>query len=134
MRLVRSIAKIALAAGLLLASHAAAQTSPATEADHRRMLDKLGVKTLRPGVDGWNKAAPNAVNYDEAKAGPFSLLPDPLVLHSGRPVTTPEQWWKVRRPELVQIFEGEVHGRAPARTPAVTWSLVSETRATRRFI
>ena len=131
MILVRSIAKVALTACLLLASQAMAQTSPATEADHRRMLDKLGIKALRPGVDGWNKSAPNAVNYDEARAGPFSLLPDPLVLHDGRPVVDPEMWWKVRRPQLVEIFEGEVHGRAPARTPAVTWSVVSETRATR---
>lgn len=131
MRLVRSIAKIALAAGLLLASHALAQTSPATEADHRRMLDKLGITALRPGVDGMNPAAPNAVNYDEAKAGPHSLLPDPLALPNGRPVTDPDMWWKVRRPQLVELFESEVHGRAPTRTPAVTWSVVSETRAMR---
>lgn len=131
MVLVRSIAKLVLLAALALASQAAAQTSPATEADHRRMLDTLGIKVLRPGVDGWNKAAPNAVNYDEAKAGPYSLLPDPLVLPDGLPVTTPEQWWKVRRPHLVALFEREVHGRAPATTPAVTWSVVSETRATR---
>lgn len=37
------------------------------------MLDRLGIKVLRLGVDGGNTAAPNFVNQDEAEAGPFSL-------------------------------------------------------------
>jgi hypothetical protein len=117
-------------AGGLAPSHA--QTTPVAptgltaEQDHRLMLDRLGIKSLRPGVDGYNSAAPNFVNQDEAKAGPFSLLPDPLAFPDGRPVATPDDWWKRRRPELVELFSREEHGRVPKRTPAVRWRVVSE--------
>ena len=40
------------------------------EADHRRLLDLLGVASRRPDADGQNPRAPDAVNYDEAKASP----------------------------------------------------------------
>ena len=40
-----------------------ARTRRASQADHRQMLDQLGISELRPGVT--NKAqAPNAANYD----------------------------------------------------------------------
>ncbi|HRR57240.1 MAG TPA: hypothetical protein P5057_09745, partial [Acidobacteriota bacterium] len=47
------------------------------EEDHRAMLDLLGIKLLRPGADPRNLNAPNAANYDEAKANPYPCLPDP---------------------------------------------------------
>ena len=34
------------------------------------MMDLLGIKSIRPGADPRNPQAPNAVNYDEAKADP----------------------------------------------------------------
>ncbi|MDI1364279.1 MAG: acetylxylan esterase, partial [bacterium] len=71
------------------------------------------------------------VNYDESKAAPISLLPDPLVLPDGGSLTDAQMWWAVRRPQLLELFAREVHGRAPAKTPAVTWRVVSETRARR---
>ncbi|HXI44461.1 MAG TPA: hypothetical protein VNH83_31035 [Bryobacteraceae bacterium] len=80
--------------------------------DHRNMMDQLGIKTLRPGPSG-NDSAPNHANYDESKANPFPNLPDVLTLKSGRKVTTPEMWWKQRRPEIVEDFEREVYGRVP---------------------
>ena len=44
-----------------------ARTRRASQADHRQMLDQLGISELRPGVS--NKAqTPNAANYDEAQA------------------------------------------------------------------
>ena len=52
------------------------------------------------------------VNYDEAKAGPYTL-PDPLVTSEGRKVTTPDMWSQVRRPELMRIFTEEVYGGVP---------------------
>ena len=33
-------------------------------------------------------------------------------------------WWKVRRPELVEMFDREVYGRVPANTPGVRWEVV----------
>jgi hypothetical protein len=95
-----------------------------TQQDHQNMKDQLGIKTLRPGPSG-NAApgAPNAANYDPAKANPYPDLPDPLTLANGRAVTTPDSWWKQRRPEIVEDFEREVFGRVPRVVPAVTWEL-----------
>src|SRR3954462_1301638 len=67
--------------------------------DHKLMLDALGIKTLRPGANGNNRQAANAANYDESKVNAFTL-PDPLVCKDGTKVTTPEQWWDKRRPEI----------------------------------
>jgi hypothetical protein len=94
--------------------------------DHRDMLKQLGITQLRPGPSG-NESAPNAANYDETKANPYRQLPKALVLHSGDAVTTAEQWWKQRRPEIVEDFEREVYGRIPKHVPAVTWNVL-ETR------
>ena len=47
------------------------------------MMDQLGIKALRPGPSG-NEKAPNHANYDEALANPFPNLPDPLT-HERRP-------------------------------------------------
>ena len=95
------------------------------EQDHRRTLDLLGIASLRRGADGRNPKAPNAANYDEAKANPFPELPDPLVLKSGKRVTTAAQWWTERRPEIVEAFDREVYGRAPRSTPPVEWQVVT---------
>src|SRR5690242_2727757 len=69
--------------------------------DHQNMMDQLGIKALRPGPSG-NESAPNHANYDESLASPFPNLPDPLQLKNGEKVTTPEIWWRERRPEIVE--------------------------------
>src|SRR6266852_398095 len=58
------------------------------EQDHQRTMELLHITALRPGADGRNAQAPNAANYDEAKANPYPTLPDPLMLKNGRKVTT----------------------------------------------
>src|SRR4051794_32989043 len=111
-------------------SHSAEVTSPGVpkdwtaSQDHKNMLEQLGIVRLRPGPSG-RAGATNEANYDPAKSNPFPNLPDPLVLKSGQKVTTPEMWWKQRRPELVEDFEREVFGRVPKNVPKVTWSVVS---------
>ena len=95
------------------------------EQDHRRMMDLLGMKTIRPGADPRNPQAPNAVNYDEAKAGPRSALPDPLVLKSGKKVADAKTWWDRRRPEIVEDFDREIYGRVPKNVPKVEWRVAS---------
>jgi hypothetical protein len=86
------------------------------------MMDQLGIKALRPGPSG-NEKAPNHANYDEVKANPFPDIPDPLTMNSGQKVTTPKVWWDERRPELVDMFEKDVYGRVPANVPKVTWTV-----------
>src|SRR5438093_10806667 len=101
-----------------------ASTNWTTAQDHRNMMEQLGITRLRPGPSG-NAGATNSANYDPAKANPFPDLPDALTLKDGRKVTTPEIWWKQRRPEIVEGFEREVIGRVPKNVPKVTWTVVS---------
>jgi len=92
------------------------------EEDHAQMMQQLGITALRPGPSGDEKA-PNHANYDPALANPYPVLPDALTLKNGQKVTTPGQWWKQRRPEIVEDFEREVYGRVPADAPRVDWTV-----------
>ena len=53
------------------------------------------------------------VVYDEAKVPPYDL-PPLLVSSEGRPITTPEQWFNVRRPQIMGLFGNLVYGTVPA--------------------
>jgi len=113
-----------LLAGLSTAS--AQQPAPVTftqDQDHQNMMDQLGIKALRPGANGDEKA-PNHANYDESLANPYPNLPDALTLKNGQRVTTAEMWWSQRRPEIVEDFEREVYGRLPKNLPMVTWTTI----------
>src|SRR3989440_576245 len=98
------------------------------EQDHQNMMDQLGIKALRPGPSG-NEKAPNHANYDESKANPFPDLPDALTLNSDKKVTTATEWWHERRPEIVEDFEREVFGRVPPNVPKVTWTVTSTVKS-----
>ena len=88
------------------------------------MMDQLGIKALRPGPSG-NEKAPNHANYDESKANPYPDLPDPLKLNNGQPVTTAQIWWDQRRPEIVEGYEKYVYGRIPKDEPNVKWTVTA---------
>ena len=90
-------------------------------------MDLLHITSIRRGADGDPKS-PNAANYDESKATPYTSLPDPLVLRNGKKVDSAEMWWKQRRPEIVEDFDREIYGRVPASTPKVNWEVVSTTK------
>ncbi len=98
------------------------------EQDHQNMMEQLGIKALRPGPSG-NEKAPNHANYEESKANPFPDLPDALTLNNGEKIRTADQWWRNRRPEIVAAFEREVLGRIPANVPKVTWSVANTNNA-----
>ena len=100
--------------------------SKATQKDYNQMLAQLGITSTRPGPSG-NPNAPNAANVDEAKASPYTTLPDPLTLHNGRKVTDAKTWWNVRRPEIIEEFDREVYGRIPKNMPKVRWEVTSIT-------
>jgi lysophospholipase L1-like esterase len=97
-------------------------TAAATAADHRDMMEQLGITALRPGPSG-NESAPNHANYDEALANPYPDLPQVLTLKNGREVTSATMWWEQRRPEIVEEFDREVFGRVPKDVPKVTWAV-----------
>jgi hypothetical protein len=117
--------KYFLLAALLGTTAAAGQNTPVNftaQEDHKNMMDQLGIRKLRPGPSG-NESAPNYANYDESLANPFPNLPELLTLKNGKKVTTPDMWWKQRRPEIVEDFEREVIGWVPKNVPKVTWEV-----------
>ena len=57
-------------------------------------------------------ADPPGFNEDESKV-PAYTLPDPLTMADGTKVADAEQWRERRRPEIVQLFESQMYGRAP---------------------
>ncbi|HLO08853.1 MAG TPA: GDSL-type esterase/lipase family protein [Terriglobales bacterium] len=128
----QALPKVAALAALtvLVCQIATGQPLPPTNwtaaQDHQNMMDQLGIKALRAGPSG-NEKDPNHANYDESKANPYGDLPDALTLKNGQQVTSAEQWWKQRRPEIVEDFEREVVGRIPPDVPKVTWAVKSTT-------
>jgi len=44
-------------------------------------------------------------------------LPDPLVTAGGVAITSPEAWLNLRRPELLELFRSQMHGRNPVERP-----------------
>lgn len=52
------------------------------------------------------------VNYDETKIPAYDL-PPLLVTAEGKRITDPEQWWNVRRPQILSLFSNIVYGRVP---------------------
>ncbi len=124
-----ALAALALFVGPMVWGQQPAPANWTAEQDHQNMMDQLGIKALRPGPSG-NEKEPNHANYDEAKANAYGDLPDALTLKNGQKVTTAEQWWKQRRPEIVEDFEREVVGRIPPNVPKVTWAVKSTTDST----
>jgi hypothetical protein len=118
---------------ILLSLSASAQFSQAardsinkfTQADYQQMLDQLGIKLSekRPGASG-NPKDSNAANRFEEKVNQYKL-PDPLVLKNGKKITTADEWWTKRRPEILEDFDNEIYGRLPKNIPAVKWEIVS---------
>ncbi|MFT3822278.1 MAG: hypothetical protein QM731_00110 [Chitinophagaceae bacterium] len=97
------------------------------EQDHQDMMKQLGIRSLRPGPSG-NESAPNHANYDESVANPYPQYPDVLTTNTGKKVTTPDTWWKQRRPEIIEDMGREVYGRLLKKIPSVTWSVKIQER------
>jgi hypothetical protein len=106
------------------------QIQQESQQDRQKMMNLLDIKSLREGANGRDPKAPNAANYDETKANPYPTLPDPLKMNNGRKVTSARIWWDKRRPEIVEMFDREIYGRAPRNTPKVTWEVTNQTNET----
>jgi len=125
------LAILALIIGLPLFAKGPGVLAPAppveltAQQDHQRTMRLLGITSLRRGPSG-DPNAPDASNADESKATPYTSLPDPLTFKNGQPVKTARDWTR-RRAEIVEDFDREVYGRAPATTPAVKWEVTSTT-------
>lgn len=64
-------------------------------------------------------------NYDESKI-PEYTLPPLLKTSAGKQVDSSELWWKVRRPEILSLFENEVYGKSPAAPKNMLFEVTSE--------
>lgn len=100
-----------------------------TEADYKDMKSRLGLGELRPGRNGFTDDPVTGANYDEFIANPYLNYPEVLVTEAGKPVKNSRTWYKVRRPELVKIFEDEFYGHIPENVPGVAWKVVKEEKA-----
>lgn len=99
-----------------------------TAIDYADMQRQLGITAMRPGPSG-NPSAPDAANTDEARANPFTDIPDPLVFADGSRVRTARDWPR-RRAELLEAFSREMYGRVPRVVPRVTWREVRRVSTT----
>src|SRR5436309_405810 len=102
---------LALAGAALFAQPPSPERQAATQADYRATLGRLGIASIRPGADGFNREAPNAANRDEARVGSY-VLPPLLIDAAGRPVAN-AGGWRHRRREIVESFDSQMYGRVP---------------------
>ena len=72
----------------------------------------LGVSTLPTPADE-AKYHDRDVVYDEAKVPPYEL-PPLLVSAEGKPITTAEEWFHIRRPQLMGLFANLIYGEVPS--------------------
>ncbi len=98
-----------------------------TAQDRQNMLDQLGITKLRPGRNSNAKSDRIRRTTTRRRPTPIPKLPEILETKGGKKVTTPEQWWNERRPEIVELLEREIYGRIPENVPKVRWE-VRETR------
>ena len=64
-------------------------------------------------------------NYDESKVGIY-VLPDALTTLNGQKVTKRKQWEKVRRPEILKLFQENEYGIIPDATIKTSYRIVEE--------
>lgn len=78
-------------------------------------------RARRAGAAGWLAVGtvlallgqePPKVVYDERDVPPYTL-PELLVTSGGRRITTADEWMKLRRPEVLELFLSQVYGRVP---------------------
>jgi hypothetical protein len=115
----------ALGGTLLIAGSAFAQTppvmptaSPAVPVTPPPLKDAAG-RSIRRAPTG------HLTNYYEEKVAPYTL-PDPLVLLDGRPVRDADTWFKLRRPEILKLYETEIYGRVPTNVPKVRFEVLEK--------
>jgi hypothetical protein len=111
--------------------NAPANSFPADETNPEgNWTDSSGYTITRSGYGLWN-------NYDDIskglspgpdsfRVGTYTLI-DLLKMNDGTAVTTREQWWQMRRPEIFKDVREQLWGVIPPDSilPAVSWSVTS---------
>lgn len=60
----------------------------------------------------------DAINYDEEKVGNHAL-PDVLKAADGRIIKTSGEWERIRRPQILQLYQQHVYGKLPSKPVGV---------------
>jgi dienelactone hydrolase len=105
-----------LAAGPLVAGPAASGRGPSTA--HAVLGAPPSGKTYFPP----DAAGPAAYGGRP----PAYTLPDVLTTTDGRKIATPEDWRKIRRPEVLELFRKHVYGRVPETPFQTSFKMVNE--------
>ena len=87
--------------------------------EHPYVITRVDFETP---FEGWK---PDYTNTDPAKI-PAYTLPDALTMQDGRKVTTAGQWFAERRPELLELFQTQMFGKAPGRIDGTVCQVVEE--------
>jgi pimeloyl-ACP methyl ester carboxylesterase len=66
-----------------------------------------------------------AQNYDESKV-PAYTLPNVLKTNNNTVVNNKTTWEKVRRPEILKLFENNIYGQMPKSFDRITYSVTKE--------
>ena len=68
------------------------------------------------------------VTYDDKNAGDYTPI-DLLKMKNGTRITTEDEWWSKRRPEMFQDVQEELWGVMPdaSRFPSVSWEITTST-------
>ena len=54
---------------------------------------------------------------------PSTVLPDVLTAANGKKITTPKQWFDIRKPELLTFFTREMYGQSPGRPKGMAFKV-----------
>ena len=76
-------------------------------------------------INGTNAQDHNEANYDEAKV-PEYALPDVLKTSGNAAVKDKATWEKVRRPEILKLFEENIYGQMPKTYSSIKYSIINE--------
>lgn len=101
----------AISIQLLFASGLSSQTDESWRASEER------VEKLSKGQTEFN--------YYEEKV-PAYTLPELLITNKNKKITTRNEWEKLRRPELLELFTSQVYGRVPNKPYKTEFKLISE--------
>lgn len=73
----------------------------------------------------FTESAKSQANYDESKV-PEYQLPELLISQDGKKITNADSWMKIRRPEIITLFEEHVYGEIPGKIKLSSWKVLEE--------
>ena len=78
----------------------------------------------------WNNYSDKSAGFfpgqDSARLGNYSPI-NLLKMRNGKTITTVDEWWNLRRPEIFKDLQEQLYGKIPDDSilPKVTWSVVT---------